>query len=106
MRAAAAGKSTLGIPKKVGQEFSKADPGGKLPKIKPKEGRRNYQKGGIVDDRQLKFGLYADDIERTLGVKRGYAGGGAVDTDDLWIGRAATVTDPELLRMYKKAKGG
>jgi hypothetical protein len=34
MRAAAAGKSTLGIPKKVGKEFSKADRGGKLPKRK------------------------------------------------------------------------
>ena len=32
MRAAAAGKSTLGIPKKVGREFSAADQGGKLPK--------------------------------------------------------------------------
>jgi len=32
MRAAASGKSTLGIPKKVGREFSEADPGGKLPK--------------------------------------------------------------------------
>jgi hypothetical protein len=37
MRAAAAGESTLGIPKKVGKEFSAADPGGKLPKkVKPK----------------------------------------------------------------------
>ena len=36
MRAAAAGKSTLGIPKKVGKEFSDADPGGKLPTRKPK----------------------------------------------------------------------
>jgi hypothetical protein len=36
MFAAAAGKSTLGIPKKVGEEFSEADPGGKLPaKKKP-----------------------------------------------------------------------
>jgi hypothetical protein len=34
MRAAAAGKSTLGIPKKVGAEFSAADKGGKLPKKK------------------------------------------------------------------------
>jgi hypothetical protein len=34
MRAAASGKSTLGIPKKVGKEFSAADPGGKLPKHK------------------------------------------------------------------------
>jgi hypothetical protein len=31
MRAAAGGKSTLGIPKKVGKEFSAADKGGKLP---------------------------------------------------------------------------
>jgi len=31
MRAAAAGKSTLGIPASVGKEYSKADPGGKLP---------------------------------------------------------------------------
>ena len=31
MGAAASGKSTLGIPKKVGKEFIAADPGGKLP---------------------------------------------------------------------------
>lgn len=31
MRAAAAGKSKLGIPRKVGREFSAADKGGKLP---------------------------------------------------------------------------
>lgn len=39
MFAAAAGKSTLGIPKSVGKEFSQADKGGKLPahvhKVKP-----------------------------------------------------------------------
>lgn len=41
MRAAAAGKSTLGIPKKVGREFSAADPGGKLPARKvPKRKRK------------------------------------------------------------------
>lgn len=34
MRAAAAGKSTLGIPRKVGREFVRSDPGGKLPKRK------------------------------------------------------------------------
>ena len=34
MAAAAKGKSTLGIPKKVGREFMKADKGGKLPKRK------------------------------------------------------------------------
>jgi hypothetical protein len=31
MHAAAKGKSTLGIPRKVGKEFVKADKGGKLP---------------------------------------------------------------------------
>ena len=36
MHAAAAGKSTIGIPKSVGKEFSQADRGGKLPtKAKP-----------------------------------------------------------------------
>ena len=35
MHAAAAGRSTLGIPQKVGKEFAQADPGGKLPKRKP-----------------------------------------------------------------------
>jgi hypothetical protein len=34
MYSAAAGKSTLGIPKKVGKEFVKADKPGKLPKRK------------------------------------------------------------------------
>jgi hypothetical protein len=37
MHAAKAGKSTLGIPKKVGVEFVKADKGGKLPKHKGKK---------------------------------------------------------------------
>jgi hypothetical protein len=31
MASAAAGKSTLGIPQKVGREFMRADKGGKLP---------------------------------------------------------------------------
>jgi hypothetical protein len=43
MAAAAQGKSNIGIPKKVGKEFMKADPGGKLParkgKKKPKDTR-------------------------------------------------------------------
>lgn len=34
MHAAAAGKSNLGIPKKVGKKYAKADKGGKLPKRK------------------------------------------------------------------------
>jgi hypothetical protein len=32
MYAAAGGRSTLGIPKKVGKEFTAADKGGKLPR--------------------------------------------------------------------------
>jgi hypothetical protein len=40
MRAAAAGKSTLGIPKKVGREFSTADKGRKLPERKPQQEKR------------------------------------------------------------------
>ena len=37
MYAAAEGKSTIGIPKKVGKEFVKGDDPGKLPKkVKPK----------------------------------------------------------------------
>jgi hypothetical protein len=47
MHAAAAGKSTLGIPKKVGAEFVAADQGGKLPKRKAKPrvriGNRSYR---------------------------------------------------------------
>ncbi len=39
MFAAAEGKSTLGIPKSVGKEFSEADPGGKLPEKKKKSRR-------------------------------------------------------------------
>ena len=31
MQAAAAGKSTLGIPQKVGREYAKSDKGGRLP---------------------------------------------------------------------------
>ena len=36
MHAAAAGKSTLGIPKSVGKEFVAHDKGGKLPEHKSK----------------------------------------------------------------------
>jgi len=39
MYAAKEGKSTLGIPKKVGAEFVAADKGGKLPK-RAKKGKR------------------------------------------------------------------
>jgi len=36
MEAAAHGKSTIGIPKKVAREYVAADPGGKLPQRAPK----------------------------------------------------------------------
>lgn len=40
MQAAAHGKSTLGIPRKVGKEFTQADKGGKLPARKSKSPSR------------------------------------------------------------------
>jgi len=49
MWAAAEGKSTLGIPKGVGEEFAKTDTGGKLPmKVKGTKERadRRYGKRG------------------------------------------------------------
>ena len=42
MRAAAAGNSKIGIPKKVGREYSKADKGGKLPNRRSAGKRRSY----------------------------------------------------------------
>ena len=38
MASAAEGRSTLGIPAKVGKEFMAADKGGKLPQRAPKKG--------------------------------------------------------------------
>jgi hypothetical protein len=46
MHAAAAGKSTLGIPKKVGTEFVASDPGGKLPTKKKPEQKKPFGKFG------------------------------------------------------------
>jgi hypothetical protein len=43
MYAAAEGKSNIGIPKKVGKEFAKGDPGGKLPETA--KGRPQNTKG-------------------------------------------------------------
>jgi hypothetical protein len=47
MYAAKAGKSTLGIPKKVGAEFVASDKGGKLPQYKKKPklriGNKTYE---------------------------------------------------------------
>ena len=47
MYAAAEGKSTLGIPKKVGKEFTKADTGGKLPKhvVRPRPDAKTVMGG-------------------------------------------------------------
>lgn len=44
MHAAAGGKSTLGIPRKVGKEFARGDKGGKLPESKKPRGERWYGK--------------------------------------------------------------
>lgn len=38
-RAAAAGRSNIGMPRGIGREMSKADPGGKLPKRAPRRKR-------------------------------------------------------------------
>ena len=50
MHAAAAGKSTLGIPKSVGEEFVASDKGGKLPaKVSKKKASRSpTDYGGLV----------------------------------------------------------
>lgn len=44
MQAAAHGKSTLGIPKKVAKEFVSADKGGKLPARKPTPAQRERRR--------------------------------------------------------------
>jgi hypothetical protein len=44
MQAAAHGKSTLGIPQKVGKEFSQSDRGGKLPEKKKSSTATDYGK--------------------------------------------------------------
>ena len=48
MHAAAEGHSTLGIPKKVGEEYDEADPGGKLPK-KAKKGAATIERPPSLD---------------------------------------------------------
>ena len=45
MHAAAAGNSTIGIPKSVGKEFANADEGGKLPARKSDEERKKSRYG-------------------------------------------------------------
>jgi hypothetical protein len=51
MFAAKAGRSTLGIPQKVGAEFVKADKGGKLPQKKEAK-VKSYAKGGDVKNQE------------------------------------------------------
>jgi hypothetical protein len=46
MYAAAAGNSTLGIPKKVGAEFVASDTGGKLPRHVPAQSKLALRAGG------------------------------------------------------------
>lgn len=46
MQAAAAGHSTLGIPKDVGKEFAASDPGGKLPQQKGQREAKQPLKSG------------------------------------------------------------
>jgi len=62
MWAAAEGKSTLGIPEKVGKDFAAADPGGHLPKtVKMKD-------GGVVPDKSKvsdKWGVDLTTPDRT-----------------------------------------
>jgi len=56
MHAAAEGRSTLGIPKKVGQEFVKATRGKKVSKL-PKHVRRaahTARKRGLISEKQFK----------------------------------------------------
>ena len=56
MRAAAEGKSTLGIPKKVGKKFVSASHGqkvGKLPKHVHAKARKMHAKG-LISDKQMK----------------------------------------------------
>ncbi len=47
MYAAKAGRGKLGIPKKVAEEFTSEDPGGKLPKkVKKDPGEAKERRGG------------------------------------------------------------
>lgn len=59
MFAAAAGKSTLGIPQAVGKEFAAADQGGKLPaKKKPGAKMQHAYARGMISDKAMKKAGY------------------------------------------------
>lgn len=70
MYAAQAGKSTLGIPQSVGQEFVEADTGGKLPAKAPKE-----KAPGKMKKRPAAFGKPTD-YGGMVSTARKMAGGG------------------------------
>lgn len=90
MFAAKAGKSNLGIPQKVGAEFVKTDPGGKLPKSAPKhEGggpvytkgtgpvSANFARGGPVLNPSRSQFMKTPDVFRTdsgPGARQDYGG--------------------------------
>ncbi len=72
MYAAKAGKSTLGIPKKVGEEFVKADPGGKLPEHASSKMAKGFvpkdkRKGGAKDGDKKSEGKSRGSILYTKG---------------------------------------
>lgn len=62
MGAAASGKSSLGIPKKVGREFLKSDPGGKLP---AKSRVKGFAEGGKVNPNLARY-ADLDDVNRKV----------------------------------------
>ncbi len=65
MEAAAHGKSTLGIPKSVGQDFSRAD------------GDNSFAHGGDVEHRQLAKQAHAH-ADHAKGTGQNFADGGSV----------------------------
>lgn len=83
MFAAAAGKSTLGIPKSVGKEFADADPGGKLPAVaKPAKANPRHahmaqrSATGLSNTAVAKeFGVHKSTVGRAL--KKGFVSGGS-----------------------------
>ena len=76
MHAAAAGNSTLGIPKSVGKEFSDADKPGKLPEKKTKKAEipqtnvsANKPRDIMGEAGQLRTALRAEKQKKVLGAK-------------------------------------
>jgi hypothetical protein len=79
MFAAAAGKSTLGIPQSVGKEFADADQGGKLPAVAKPNPRHSHMAQrsatGLNNTAVAKeFGVHKSTVGRAL--KKGFVSGG------------------------------